>query len=154
MWLNTAKFIWPQEMGSEDRMSNHDSGRTFSQKVYWTLNMWTKFLQTNAQKCEKLRQQCKIKQNRSVTITHYILRWVVDDAKCIVVTRVCVCVCVCLSAAICPHYCTDPDVTWGRGRGCSLVVHYWAHLQSGHGLRCYGNITRTLVYAGCARVAD
>jgi len=24
-------------------------------------------------------------------------------------------------------------------------VHYWADLQSGHGLRCYGNITRTLV---------
>ena len=24
-----------------------------------------------------------------------------------------------------------------------LVVHYWADLQSGHGLRCYGNITRT-----------
>jgi len=24
-------------------------------------------------------------------------------------------------------------------------VHYWAYLQSGHGLRCYGNITRNLV---------
>jgi len=23
------------------------------------------------------------------------------------------------------------------------VVHYWADLQSGHGLHCYGNITRT-----------
>jgi len=52
-------------------------------------------------------------------------------------------VCVCLSAAVRPHYCTDPDVTWGRGRGCPLVVHYWADLQSGHGLCCYGNITRT-----------
>jgi len=56
---------------------------------------------------------------------------VVDDVKCIVVTRVsvsvclCVCVClsVCLSAAACPHYCTDPDVAWGTGRGCPLVVH-------------------------------
>ena len=37
--------------------------------------------------------------------------WVVDDAKCIVVTRVCVSVC--LSAAARLHYCTDPDVTWG-----------------------------------------
>jgi len=49
--------------------------------------------------------------------------WVVDDAKRIVVTRVCVCVClsvcvsVCLSAAACPHYCTDSAVTWGSGRG-------------------------------------
>jgi len=24
-------------------------------------------------------------------------------------------------------------------------VHYWVDLQSVHGLRCYGNITRTLV---------
>jgi len=49
------------------------------------------------------------------------------------------CVCVCLSAAVRPHYCTDPDVTRGRGRGCPLVVHYWADLQSVHRLRCYGN---------------
>jgi len=49
---------------------------------------------------------------------------------------------VCLAAAACPHYCTVPDVTWGNGRGCHLVVHCWADLQSAHGLRCYGNITR------------
>jgi len=59
--------------------------------------------------------------------------------------RLCVCLCVCLSAVIRPHYCTHSDVTWGHGRGCPLVVHCWADLQSGHGLRCYGNITRTLV---------
>ena len=47
--------------------------------------------------------------------------------------------CVCLPAAVRPHCCTDPDVIWGRGRGCPLVVQYWADLQSGHGLRCYGN---------------
>jgi len=58
---------------------------------------------------------------------------------------VCVCVCVCLSATVCPHYCTDPDVTWESGRGCPLVVHYWADLQLVHGLRCYGNIMWTLV---------
>jgi len=54
-----------------------------------------------------------------------------------VVTRVCLCVSVCLSAAVRPDYCTDPDVTWGHGRGCPIVVHYWADLQSRHGLRCY-----------------
>ena len=42
-----------------------------------------------------------------------------------------------------PHYCTDPDVTWRSGNGCPLVVHCWANLQSGHGLHCCGNITRT-----------
>jgi len=71
-----------------------------------------------------------------------------------VVKRVCVSVClsVCLSAAACPHevmmvsvevrveLCTDPDVTWGSGRGCLLVVYYWADLQSVHGMCCYGNI--------------
>jgi len=33
----------------------------------------------------------------------------------------------------------DRDVTWGSGRGCPLVVHYWPDLQSVHGLRCCGN---------------
>ena len=77
---------------------------------------------------------------------------------------------VCLSAAVRPHYCTDPDVTWGRDRGCPLVVHYWADLQSGHRLRCYGNnanpsyklasipryddIVRTAGWAGSARAGD
>jgi len=51
-----------------------------------------------------------------------------------------VCVCVCLCAATCPHYCTDPDVTCGNGRGCSLDVQYWADLQSLHGFLCYDNI--------------
>jgi len=39
---------------------------------------------------------------------------------CLMCLSVCLslCLCVCLSAAIRPHYCTDPDVTWGRGRGC------------------------------------
>ena len=59
--------------------------------------------------------------------------------------HLCVCLRVCQSAAACPHYCTDRDVFWGSGRGCPLVVHCWANLQSVHGgLRCYGNITRTL----------
>jgi len=82
---------------------------------------------------------------------------------------VCLCVSVCLSAAVRPHNCTEPDVTWGHGRGCPLVVHYWADLQSGYGLRCYGNkanpsyklasipryddIVRTAGWAGSARVA-
>jgi len=57
-----------------------------------------------------------------------------------------VCVSVCLS--VCgrtPTLLHGPDVTWGCGRGCPLVVHYWADLQLGHGLHCCGNITRTLV---------
>jgi len=53
---------------------------------------------------------------------------------------VCVCVFVCLSLSASPHDCTDPDVTWGNGRGCPLVVHNWADLQSVHRFRCYDNI--------------
>jgi len=34
----------------------------------------------------------------------------VAEAKCILVSAVCVSVC--LSLAAFPHYCTDPDVTW------------------------------------------
>jgi len=58
--------------------------------------------------------------------------------KCVVVTAVCVSVC--LSIATLPHYCTNPDVSWENGRGCPLVVHYWADLQSVHGFRCYDHI--------------
>jgi len=56
--------------------------------------------------------------------------------------RLCVCLSVCLSAAACLQYYTDPDVARGIGRGCPLVVHYCADLQSVHGLRCYGNIMK------------
>jgi len=42
-----------------------------------------------------------------------------------------------------------------NGKGCPLVVHYWADLQSVHGFRCYDNIAlnakchRVLVLALC-----
>jgi len=55
---------------------------------------------------------------------------------------VCVCLSVWMSAAACPHCSTDPDVAWS-GRGCPLVVHGWADLQSVNWLRFYGNISRT-----------
>jgi len=58
-------------------------------------------------------------------------------------SRASVCLSVCLSAAACLHYYTDPNVTWRSDSGCPLVVHYFADLQSVHGLRRYGNITRT-----------
>jgi len=48
--------------------------------------------------------------------------------------------CVCLSLTACPHYCTDPDVTWGNGTGFPLVVHYWMDYQSVH---CTGFVAVT-----------
>jgi len=56
---------------------------------------------------------------------------------------------VCLSLLAFSHYCMDPDVTSGNGRGCPLVVYYWADLQSVHGFRCYDNIAPN---AKCQRV--
>jgi len=81
--------------------------------------------------------------------------WVVDDAKCILVTRVCVFVClfVCVSIFPLPH--AHTTVTWGNDRGCPLVVHCLADLQSVHGFRCYDHIApnakcqRVLVLALC-----
>jgi len=78
----------------------------------------------------------------SIILWHFA--WVVDDAKCIVVMHVCVSVCLSVCGRT-PTLLHGPDVTWGCGRGCPLVVHYWADLQLGHGLHCCGNITRTLV---------
>jgi len=51
-----------------------------------------------------------------------------------------VCVSMCLSRTTFPQHCTDRDVTRGNGRGCRLVVHHWANLQSVHGFRCCDNI--------------
>jgi len=65
---------------------------------------------------------------------------VVDDAKCIVVTRVCVCLSV---RGRMPTLLHDPGCKLGSGRGCPLVVHYLPDLQSLHGLHCYSNMTRT-----------
>jgi len=64
-------------------------------------------------------------------LLHFV--WGVAEAKWILATAVCVSVW--LSHAAFPHYCTDPNVTWGNGRGCSLVVQCWADLQSVHGFR-------------------
>ena len=87
----------------------------------------------------------------ATTLSNGLLHFarVVDDAKCILVTRICLSVC--LSAAVFTQYCTDPDVTCGNGRGCPLVVHYWTVLvmQSVHGLRCYHNIARMRNVSDC-----
>jgi len=62
------------------------------------------------------------------------------DAKCILVTAVCVYVCVSVPRRM-------PTLLHGLGcnlrndRGCPLLVHYCAGLQSVHGFRCYDNIT-------------
>ena len=81
----------------------------------------------------------------SSRLSSYFAR-VIDNAKCILVT--CICVCVCWSADACSHYCTDPDVTWGNGRRCPLVVHYWVDLQSVHALHCHDNIVPCVLATG------
>ena len=35
-----------------------------------------------------------------------------------------VCVSVCLFLAAFPHYCTDPDVGWGNGRGALYTLNH------------------------------
>jgi len=87
------------------------------------------------------------------------LAWDVAEAKCILATAVCVSVylSVCRRIPTLLHY---PDVTLENGRGCPLVVHYWADLQSVHGFRCYDNIApnakcqRVLVLALCLYTTD
>jgi len=59
-----------------------------------------------------ISEQATVELKQSGTVNSSLhFTWVEDHEKCIVIT--CVCVSVCLSAAACPHYCTDPDVTWG-----------------------------------------
>jgi len=61
-------------------------------------------------------------------------------------SRLCVCVSIC---GLMATQLQDPDVTWGNGRGCVLVVYYWADLQSVHGLRCYDNTARKRNVSEC-----
>ena len=61
--------------------------------------------------------------------------------------------CVCVSVRGRMHTLLHgPGCNRGSGRGCPLVVHYWADLQSVHGLRCYGNISRTRNVSKCMLV--
>jgi len=69
------------------------------------------------------------------TATNFILlhfTWGVAEAKCILVTAVCV--------SVCPVPHSHTTVRTGRKlgerQGCPLVVHYWADLQLVHGFCC------------------
>ena len=75
-------------------------------------------------------------QQRYKDINHVFGHYISRESKTtrnVLWSRASVCVSVCLSAAACLQYCTDPDVTWGSGRGCPLVVNYRTDLQSVHG---------------------
>ena len=70
-------------------------------------------------------------------------------ARPCVSVSVCLCVWVCLSVrGRTPTLLHGLGCNLGHGRGCPLVVHYWADLQLVHRLRCYGNITRTYSLRG------
>ena len=77
---------------------------------------------------------------------------------------------VCLSAALRSHYCTDPDVTWERGRGCppscallggfaigARVALLWQHNANPSyklaSIPRYDDIVRTAGWAGSAQAA-
>ena len=88
---------------------------------------------------------------RFYVLTFLHLAWLVDDAKCILVTRVCVSVCLSVRRRV-PTLVLlhGPEcVTWRNGRRCRLVMHYWVDLQSVHGFCCYDN---TASNAKCHRV--
>jgi len=52
--------------------------------------------------------------------------------------RLCVCVCLSVRGRM-PTLSHGPGCNLGSGRGCPLVVQYWADLQSVHELRCCDN---------------
>ena len=65
--------------------------------------------------------------------------WGVDDAECIVVTRVCVSV-----RGRMPTLLHGPGCNLGTGMGCACCALLGGFaIGARHGLRCYGNITGT-----------
>jgi len=75
----------------------------------------------------------------------YISRESYTTRKYIGHKRLCVCLSVCLSVPrrIPVLLINGPGCNLGNGRGCRLVVHHWADLQSVRGFRCCDNIART-----------
>jgi len=59
---------------------------------------------------------------------------------------VCLCVSVPCRIPTDLQCCPDPGITLGNGRGCPLVVHYWAYLQLMHRFYYYGNIHILIQY--------
>jgi len=96
-----------------------------------TGNIWTHLLGMNVD---------RIHVNDTIVITFCVScrrrKMYIGNAR----LYLCVCLCVCLSLAAFPHYCTDPDVTWGNGSGCPVVVQCWADLQSVHRFCFYDNV--------------
>jgi len=88
-------------------------------------------------------------RNRNTDLRHYIallhFARVVDEAKCILITGVCVCVSVCPL----PHATLLRRPGCNEWYGCPLVVYCWADLQSVHGFRCYNNIAANAKFSEC-----
>ena len=84
------------------------------------------------------------------TVITFRFAWGVAEAKGIVATvaRPSVCLCVPVPRRI-PTLLHGPDVSCRNGRGCPLVIQYWADFQSMHGFRCYDNIARTRNVSEC-----
>jgi len=73
----------------------------------------------------------------STSLLHFA--WGIAEAKCILVTAVCVC----LSLAAFTHYFTDPDVSWGMvgvPSSCALLGEFaidaWVSLLWQHSAEC------------------
>ena len=72
---------------------------------------------------------------------------------------------VCLSAAVCPHYCTDPNVTWGMVEAALLggfalgagVALLWQENENPSyklaSIPRYDDVVRTAGWVGSARAA-
>jgi len=87
----------------------------------------------------------------SVFFLHFT--WGVDEAKCVLVTAVCVSVCVSVPHHI-PTLLHGPGCKLRKCRGCPLVVHCWVDLQFVHWFRCYDKCrmqnVRECLYSLCA----
>ena len=73
--------------------------------------------------------------------------WGITEAKCVLVTAVCVSVCPSQHSHTTKLH--GPGCNLGNGRRCPLAVHYWANLQSLHGFRCYDNIAPNADVSEC-----
>jgi len=134
-----GRVLWKylQRLDSSTTCDWHIPRRTTSVRQKWQVQSWRTFMEwtqylafrqtingialklTQSSKCH-----CLIGHQGDMYIGH---------------GRLCVCVCLSVPCRI-PTLLHRPKCNSGDGRGCPLVLHYWADLQLVHKFRCYDNI--------------
>jgi len=115
-----------------------DFQNSFTDRLFFRTRCSSTFILNNSRRPRRIDVKCSIYKSVNVSVTfrvsHRRREMYCGHAR--------LCVCVSVPGRM-PTLLHGPGCNLWAARGCPLVMHYWADLQSVHELRCYSNITRT-----------